>query len=256
MATIGRTNIFALFLYKCLQMLSADGILAFIIPTSIYNCSYYQPTRTYIAREFTILHAETLQDAAFYGTDQETALLIIKKAADPHKRHIFTANDLAFISPNPESLSLLRSDTTIKSLGLSVKTGNIVWNQVKGDLHETDGTLLIYSSNIANGELTLNNLKGDEKKQYVKSTKEAISEPVILVERGYGNSYSFNSIYVDLKYPFYAENHVNVIYGDPNKLQIVAESLKDERTQQFIKYFIGNGSVSKTDLETIVPIFL
>jgi hypothetical protein len=58
---------------------------------------------------------------------------------------------------------------------------------------------------------------------------------------------------------FYAENHVNVIYpktpGAARALQRVVKSFRDERSQTFIKYFIGNGSISATDLETLMPIF-
>jgi type I restriction-modification system DNA methylase subunit len=42
----GRPNIFVAFLYKCLtEHLKEDGFLAFILPTSLMNCSYYQPMR-------------------------------------------------------------------------------------------------------------------------------------------------------------------------------------------------------------------
>jgi type I restriction-modification system DNA methylase subunit len=42
----GRGNIFILFLYKCLtEHLRDDGVLAFVLPTSLYNCAYYQKCR-------------------------------------------------------------------------------------------------------------------------------------------------------------------------------------------------------------------
>jgi ferritin len=79
-----------------------------------------------------------------------------------------------------------------------------------------------------------------------------------LINYNLGNSYRFNSIRVDLK-DFYAENHINVIYPKTPKvsknLDVVLKSFKDDRTHQFIKWFIGNGSISATDLETIIPIF-
>jgi ferritin len=58
---------------------------------------------------------------------------------------------------------------------------------------------------------------------------------------------------------FYAENHINVIYPKTpeaiGNLERVAKSFKDEKSQRFIKWFIGNGSISATDLETLIPIF-
>jgi adenine-specific DNA-methyltransferase len=45
----GRGNIFVQFIYKCLtEHLKENGILAFVLPTSFYNCSYYSPCRNYI----------------------------------------------------------------------------------------------------------------------------------------------------------------------------------------------------------------
>lgn len=263
-ALTGRNNIYILFLYKCLEFnLNDNGILAFIIPTSIYNCSYYQPMRDYIANNTTILHLETLSKVGFYETGQETCLLILQKNI-MNKDYIFIKEGINYISPYYKQLyELSHNSTTIHALGLAVKTGNIVWNQVKNKLAD-EGTLLIYSSNIVyNGvdsDLILNNLKGGIKKQYVSGiNKQTINEPVILVERGYGNSYNFNSVYMrNYAVEYYVENHINVIYARDNisNLQIVYDSLRDDRTRKFVSYFIGNGSVSTSDLERIIPIFV
>jgi adenine-specific DNA-methyltransferase len=259
-AMTGRPNIYILFLYKCLtEHLEDDGFLAFIIPTSLYNCSYYQPIRNYIQKHTTIKYVETLDKPGFYETGQETMLIIIQKKK-LNDDYIFKAKSgNIYISPFYKELYDITKDTkTLSDLGLCAKTGNIVWNQVKDNLSDK-GTLLIYSSNIKDSELKIDNLCGKQRKQYVKDiTKPTLSGPLILVERGYGNSFSFNSVLVDLK-DFYAENHINVIYPKTSEnvenLNKVMKSFQDERSKQFIKWFIGNGSISATDLETIIPIF-
>jgi len=260
-ALTGRPNIYILFLYKCLEEhLKDDGFLAFIIPTSLYNCSYYQPMRNYIEKHTTICHLENLNKPGFYETGQETMLIILQKRQTGSGNYIFKPKSgEVFISPFYKELYDITRDTvTLSDIGLGVKTGNIVWNQIKDNLAD-EGTLLIYSSNINKSELTLNNLGGKVKKQYVKnSTKPTLNGPVILVERGYGNSYNFNSVLVTLN-DFYAENHINVIYPKTpdavRNLERVVASFQDERSQTFIKWFIGNGSMSATDLETLMPIF-
>ena len=79
-AMTSRPNMYILFLYKCLEEhLDSDGILAFILPTSLYNCSYYQPLRNYIQKNTTILHVENLDKPGFYETAQDTMLLILQK---------------------------------------------------------------------------------------------------------------------------------------------------------------------------------
>jgi hypothetical protein len=87
--------------------------------------------------------------------------------------------------------------------------------------------------------------------------KPVLEGPHLLVERGYGNGYLFQYVLIDQ--PCYAENHVNVIYPrtpDSANLDRVVKSFQDPRTAQFIKYFIGNGSLSATELETLFPIFV
>ena len=76
----GRPNIYIMFLYKCLtKHLVEGGHLAFIIPTSLYNCGYYQKMRNYIMENTTILHVETLKKMKFYETGQQTMLIVLKK---------------------------------------------------------------------------------------------------------------------------------------------------------------------------------
>jgi hypothetical protein len=100
----------------------------------------------------------------------------------------------------------------------------------------------------------------ENKKQYIRGFERPITHgPAILVSRGYGNSYRFNYVLVE-NLEFYGENHINVIYpvteeAKKNISQIV-KSFEDARTAKFIQYFVGNGALSKTELETVLPIYL
>lgn len=278
----GRPNIYVKFLYKCLsEHLEDNGTLAFILPTSLYNCSYYQPTRDYIQKYFTIHHLQTLNDAGFYDTNQDTMLIVIQKKK-LNDNFIFRSFDgTIYITPQANELTELQKGcTTLSRLGLAAKTGTIVWNQERDKL-AASGTPLIYSSNIVNGALVLNNMrdipsKTEEqkakeiaegtkkkdmggKKQYIQGCPEPTQKgPVLLVDRGYGNSLHFNCVRVDLT-EFYAENHVNVISPvKPDGIQNldrVLQSLNDPRTRLFVKALMGNGSVSATELNTVIPIF-
>jgi len=259
----GRPNMFVIFIYQCLkEHLTADGFLAFIIPTSIFNCSYYQPMRDYIEANTTICYLETLDKPGFFETGQPTALMILQKKTSNEGRYIFhSATGITYITPYWKELNEITANTkTLSQLGLGVKTGSVVWNQVKENLTEdSKETLLIYASNINKSELKLDNLLGSEKKQYVKKiTKPTLSGPVILVERGYGNGFSFNAV-LCTKQKFYAENHINVIYARSKEaeenLERILKSFKDTRSMEFIKMFMGNGMMSATELETLMPVF-
>jgi hypothetical protein len=102
----------------------------------------------------------------------------------------------------------------------------------------------------------LNNLKG-EKKQYIRGyNKEPIEGPALLVTRGYGNSFKMSYVMIEEGFKFFGENHVNVITNKKEVLEMVKRSFEDERTEKFIKYYVGNGAMSKTEIENILPIFL
>ena len=219
--------------------------------------------RDYIEANTTICYLETLDKPGFFETGQPTALMILQKKTPPSKgSYIFhSATGITYITPYWQELKTITANTkTLSQLGLGVKTGSIVWNQEKDNLtDDSKETLLIYASNIKNSELKLNNLLGTEKKQYVKKmTKPTLSGPVILVERGYGNGFSFNVV-LCTHTKFYAENHLNVIYArtkeSEHNLDRVLASFKDARSMQFIKMFMGNGMMTATELETLMPIF-
>jgi hypothetical protein len=84
---------------------------------------------------------------------------------------------------------------------------------------------------------------------------------VLVVNRGNGNScYKLNYAIVR-EGPFLVENHLNEIYS-PTKMEgglqmyeKIIESFQHPKTKRFIELFLGNNSLSKTELETIFPIY-
>ena len=255
----GKGNIYILFLYKCLiQHLKPKGVLAFVLPTSLYNSSYYEPCRKYIAEKTTILAVENL-DVKYYDTSQKTMILVLKNEPSKKKPYIFKHAGNFYITPYCEEMKKLVNKTkTLQELGYKIKTGEVVWNQNKEKLADK-GDLVIYTSNIVDNKLVFDNLKG-EKKQYIVGFERPITKgPAILVSRGYGNSYRFNYALVeDLN--FYGENHINVIYPETEEakknIHQIMKSFQDSRTAKFIQYFVGNGALSKSELESVLPIYL
>jgi hypothetical protein len=171
-----------------------------------------------------------------------------------------------YITPFYKELnSLLVGSTTILDLGFRVKTGEVVWNQHKDKLvsDSSVGIPVIYQTNIVDNKIVLDNLKSgknEEKRQYISGySGTPITGPAILISRGFGNKYNFVFASIeDTNFKFYGENHVNVVYSttnDVSNFQRIKASLNDPRTQQFIQMFVGNGALSKTELETILPIF-
>lgn len=260
---VGRPNIYVAFLYKSLkEHLAENGFLAFVLPTSLFNCSYYEPMRKYIKENCTIHLVQEL-DVKYYQTEQDTMLLVVQKTVDPTHKYIFERSGNTYISPQAEDLNeLVRGTKTLDELGFDVKTGEVVWNQEKEKLTDTPGTLLLYNSNIINCKLELNGIhdKKNEKKQYIKDFhKTPITQPAILVNRGYGNVFAFNFVYVE-NLRFYAENHINMILARTPEARAlfpkIIKSFEDPYTKIFVSWFVGNGALSATELQKVLPLFL
>ncbi len=121
---------------------------------------------------------------------------------------------------------------------------------------------MIYNSNIITNEIVLKKFNNNEKKQYINL--KGNDELIIVINRGNGNS-SYNLTYCLIENDNYLiENHLNVIYSKDkiskekllDKFNVVLNSLKNDKTKLFIKEYLGNNGLSKTELETIFPIYL
>jgi len=267
---IGRPNLFGLFIIHSLSMLKINGILAFIIPKSFLNSSYYSTIRNYMKQNGEILNIIDFEkDGGFIDTQQSTFGLIYRKTHmidNPIEcNYSIKFNNNFMFSEDANSLrQILNGSTTLSKLGLSVKTGNIVWNQRKSQLtNDNTKTLLLYNSNITkNNSISLLDFSNDEKKQYIDMA--GVVDTVIVVNRGNGNSaYKLNYALVNGSQKYLVENHLNVIYSPSisgNELKAlfnkIINSFKNPKTQQFINNFLGNNGLSKTELETVFPIYL
>jgi hypothetical protein len=267
----GRPNIFGLFILKSIALLKPNGVLAFIIPRSFLNSVYYSKIRNFIKKTCKIV---TIQDYDnnndFIDTDQMTIGLVIQRLEHncdvpidcPYS--IKLNNSFIFSDNSNQLKELFEGSTTIEKMGLKVRTGQIVWNEHKDILSDNEyHSLLIYNTNISkNNTLEIKKFKNYQKGQYID--RDGRIDPVLVVNRGNGNSkYKLNYAVITLG-PYLVENHLNEIYSPTpiNKSELldlykkIMESFQNPKTQQFIDLFLGNNGLSKTELETIFPIYL
>ena len=263
----GRPNIFGLFIIQAISMLSENGILAFIIPKSFLNSSYYSKIRNYIREKCEIIEIIDFEkDNKFIDTQQSTFGIIIKNGPKEECNYSIKFNDNFMFTNDALYLnSLLEGTTTLKKLGFGVRTGNIVWNQHKDELTDDQNeTILLYNTNLTKEHtIELKTFKNDEKHQYIK--KDGRIDTILVVNRGNGNSaYKLNYALISNMGPYLIENHLNEIYPikqiKKQSLIIlfnkIIQSFENPKTQQFIDLFLGNNGLSKTELETIFPIYL
>jgi len=279
----GRPNIFGLFIIQAISMIVQNGIIAFIIPKSFLNSVYYSKIRNYVKETCTILEIIDFEkDNKFIDTQQSTFGIILKKAIIEQQDcnySIKIGDNFMFTNDSTFLKKLFEGSTTLAKLGLSVRTGDIVWNEhkignkktVKNKItHKTeltdddDETVLIYNTNLTKEHtIKLKTFDNEEKHQYIKQAGRI--DPILVVNRGNGNSkYVLNYALVSNIGPYLIENHLNEIYCTKKMkkedllslFNKIMTSFENPKTKLFINTFLGNNGLSKTELETIFPIYL
>jgi adenine-specific DNA-methyltransferase len=278
----GRPNLYCWFIYKCIGMLEENGYLAFVIPNSFLNASYYEPLRKYVLKTCEILNIIEYhkQKTDFQDTEQATIGIVLKKEkSSGEQKYVVEHDGHVFFNANFLDIrAMLSRGTSLKELGFSVKTGTVVWNNHKDHLVDedeleacADAKALVYSTNIKDGRWkTLNQKNG--KKQFFSNSKGEKRQakvpfvaPVILMNRGFGNTiYNPEMMFVEGSIlghnEFFVENHLNVIQPLTDSARElmgkVFDCLQSDGTKDFISKFSGNGALSKTEIESILPICL
>ena len=88
-ASIGRSNLYIEFLFKCLTYhLNDDGILAMIIPSTIMNGCFSKPTRDLILSKH-ILFFDTIRNHTFKDTSAGVSILVMKNISSENPRFNF-----------------------------------------------------------------------------------------------------------------------------------------------------------------------
>lgn len=258
----GKKNIYSLFLYKSILLLKENGYIGFIIPSSWMNGVYYNWLRSFMYQQGTVVYLENFNNHhGFIDTSYHTICFIFQKKYRKTQPYLLKVNNNLFYSFHTKQLKkLTKNTTTIHDLGCSVITGPCVWNQNKDILSDDPNCIpLIYTSNLVKNTIILKSKMTNGKKQYIQSFRKIFTAPSILLNRGYGNSSKFNFTlaWCDLK-EYTCENHVNMIIHTNNNIDIldrIYQSLKKPETKQWCNYFIGNGQLSKTEIEFYLPIF-
>ena len=274
----GRPNIFIAFIIKSLEMLSEKGILSFILPRNFLNALYYQNTRRYIYHNFKILNLVECDDK-YIETQQKTIILIVQKIKKTktkpeynNKKYVLKRDNVdVLVFGIPDTINKLKelytNSKSLSELGFKVSVGTVVWNQCKDILTEdTSKTLLIYSSDIKDGELSIKQYNNPDKKNYID--KDGLSGPLLVMNRGYGvGKYNFQYCLInrDNTKPYLIENHLititpydrySITYDELIGLyDKIINSLKNDKTKKFIELYFGNNAINTTEINYILPIY-
>lgn len=261
----GRPNIFVIFISHSLEKLAKNGILCFILPKNFLNCLYYDKLRNLINKNYTILNIQDTSSEKFIDTQQDTMIFTIQnKKPKTNSKWVIEKQGYTIFNDNITKLKgYYEGSTLLDTMGFYVKVGNVVWNQVKNKLtNDSSKTLLVYSGNIKDNKLQIQNFNNIEKKQYINAKGKM--GPTLIVNRGYGNGeYKFNYAIINPEQEYLCENHIICIVPKndmtPNTLMAnyekITNSFENEKTKEFIKYYFANNGINTTELQTVLPIY-
>lgn len=261
----GRVNIFSLFIKTGLDLLKDGGYLAYVVPPSMNNGAYFSKLREYIIKNSSLEYLHIIDGADnFHFASQKVMLIILKKTnSKKSSKYIFKKNGITIFTEDKNFLNKSYKNTiSLKDIGYTVKTGNIIWNEHKEKLtnDKNNSTLLIWASNINNGKIIIGYTKG--KPQYIKNISNdlIIKSRVVVVNRITGSSKDINikAAIVNEK-EFVCENHVNVIYPLKNancnySLEDIFKALQNKINIKVMRLISGNTQISKTELERLLPV--
>ena len=241
----GRFNIYALFVYKAITLLNEKGVLCFVIPESIKSSPSFDKLRKFIVEKCEVLELFSLGNFSS-EVAQGCIIFMCQKKAGGSTGRLVNLSTMIFTE------NQYRTEKTIADMGVTVKTGSIVWNAHKEKLHDIpvqNGAVLIYSDFItANGEVVVPPLsakRNSEKKVYISLPGNR--EPCILVSRSSGKNIKC-ALYLEPPFDYLAENHINVITGPVDVLKDVYKSLMSSETKTYLIETMGTVNLSKTQL--------
>ena len=241
----GRMNLTHIFIYKCLDLLKDDGILAFLVPSSILTSPYYNKIRSLIHESCDVLHVKN--DVNFKGVAIKVSLIVIKKTDKITDNHILKYGNNIYFSENVNGFP--KQIITLKDEGFKVNIGEVVWNQHKEKLTDENniGTkTLVYSTHLGKDSLEISKVSNQEKKMYIVWDNVKYTD-CILMPRTISKKVKYYYLKNNTEYVF--ENHVLVITNeDKSKLDILYSKLKNNDFEKYISLYFNSSNLSAEEV--------
>lgn len=273
----GRANIYAFFIKKVVELVKENGYMAFIVPPSMNNGSYFDLLRDYIIKNAEIKFIKVISDSSLFIEAQTSVqIIILQKKSRPNINESYvidlkkTTNSpvqrYIFSDQSKNIISLWKDKISIYNLGYDVITGPLVWNTFAASLSPnkiTDKYLPVYySKDIAsNGTIGFNSSM--DKRRYMDSSiKTCLQGESIIVNRIVGGVGSGNIKAAIVSGSYYAENHVNVIIPRKDAKQLISlkalhqKLIEDTSIAGYLQSFTGNTQLSASELKYFIPIRL
>jgi adenine-specific DNA-methyltransferase len=227
----GRVNLIHFFMDKSFELLKDNGVLAYLLPSTILSSPWYNDIRQKIYEEYTVI--DIINEIPFKEVSIDVCLLILQKKVDNKHSFITLKNGLYNLTKN------LSTGMTLKERGFKCQIGDKLWYKYKEHLTDTPtDRILLYSNNIKNGGIKiLEKLKSKipGKKQYINSDAPVLIKNCIVMPRVISKKMRFALIKGNKSFLF--ENHVMIItHDDIDALNELFEKLNSNQLS-FKDYF-------------------
>lgn len=235
----GRLNLVHAFMKDSMENLNDDGIIAYLLPSSVLTSPIYKGVRESIYNNFDVVYLK--EDVSFSGVAIKVSLLIIRKTENTGK-YFFISNGNYFIMSDYEKFI---GTKTLKDFGFDVSVGDVIWNNKKDILskNSTNNNILLYSSNIKYDGIILENNK---RLQYIDSDN-ITHKTGIVFPRTVSKKVKFFYIENNDKYLF--ENHTLVLINkDKSLLDKFYLRLKSGFYNELLNSFFNSSNLTKGEL--------
>lgn len=227
----GRVNLIHFFMDKSFELLKNNGVLAYLLPSTILSSPWYNDIRQKIYEEYTVI--DIICKIPFKEVSIDICLVILQKKVDDKHSFITLKNGLYNLTKN------ISSGKTLKERGFKCQIGDMLWYKHKEKLTDTPtNRILLYSNNIKDGKIEIGGKlksKIPGKKQYINSDASILIDNCIVTPRVISKKMRFSLIENNKNYLF--ENHVMIItHKDIRILKELFNKLKSNELS-FNDYF-------------------
>ena len=237
----GRINLVHLFIKKSFDIISDDGIIAYLLPSSILTSPTYKAIRKIIYEQYNIEFL--IEDISFKDVAIQVSILVIRKTKN-NGNYLFLNNDNYFIMENYKKFD---SSKTIKDFGFDVSIGEVVWNQKKELLSsDKNDNMLVYSTNITENGIKIGVGSNDGKKQYIKNHSVKYKDCIIFPRTV---SKKIKYILIKENKNMIFENHVLVLtHKDIEMLDKFYSNMKSGMYDELLLSFFNTSNLTKGEL--------
>jgi hypothetical protein len=224
---------------KSFDIIEDDGIIAYLLPSSILTSPTYKHLRKEIYQSYNVEYIK--EDVNFPDVAIKVCLLIIRKTKNNGK-FFYLNNDNYFIMENYYKFN---DSKTIKEYGFNVSIGEVVWNQQKDLItDDVNEKVLVYSTNIEYDNINTQSSRG--RKQHIRNKNVRYTNCIIL-PRTVSKKIKFYFVKDNKNYIF--ENHVLVLtHTDLNMLEKFYNNLKEGIYDELLNSFFNSSNLTKGEL--------